>query len=238
MTGVRMGEDSSRAGRSSNRAEWRKGYTQLDYEGWEKFKVLGPLLGELQDEGKIGELVVDVGSAYLPISQHIPGKHTLITIDYAGRATTASMPILHADTVHIPYDAQNVARQGSFDNKKALVKVAKLLGTDPRNTRNAECADTMLFSEILNYVDFRSTLLGFSRYLKPGGRFIIFNMPGRGYGERFAEKGVKNNTELRDFLTENGFAIEKAVFPRHVRPDDWDDSGMVFLVARKKVEGE
>ena len=40
--------------------------------------------------------------------------------------------------------------------------------------------DTIVFSDTLNYVDFRKVLNEFANYLKPEGRIIVLNFPYRG----------------------------------------------------------
>lgn len=216
-------------------ASWKKEWGKQDYGAWEKFKTLGPLFDELQKEGKIGELVVDVGSNYFPVSQHIPGKHKIITLDITGQETSLNMRVLHNETLHVRHDAEHVSQPTAFDSKRALVKIAEFLGVDSRNEKDRKYADTILFSEILNYVDFRSVLSGFSAHLKPGGRFIIINQPERGYEELFSEAGVKDNGELKEFLASQGFEIEKTVYPWRVEGPWSHGLDMIFLVARKEA---
>jgi hypothetical protein len=60
---------------------------------------------------------------------------------------------------------------------------------------------------MLNYVDFRKVLHGFGKHLKPDGRIIVFNLPNRGNGLLFSDKGLKDNRQLYALLEEHHFEI-------------------------------
>ncbi|MFH1586559.1 MAG: hypothetical protein ABID38_01740 [Candidatus Diapherotrites archaeon] len=125
----------------------------------------------------------------------------------------------------------------SPDQKKRMALIAEFLGLDPK--KKAAPVDSILFSDILNYIDFRTVVSSLSKYLKPGGRIIILNKPGRGISERFSERGVKENSELIEFLdNKNGFEIEHLT-PHHnaekyPQRQDVAKLGFIILVARKK----
>jgi hypothetical protein len=86
---------------------------------------------------------------------------------------------------------------------------------------------------MLNYVDFRKVLKGFAEYLKPGGRIIVFNLPNRGNGLLFSDKGLKDNRQLYAFLEEHHFEIEHKGFPKRPRNETDQSEELIVLVARK-----
>ena len=92
------------------------------------------------------------------------------------------------------------------------------------------------FSDVLNYVDFRKVLNGFAEYLKPGGRIIVFNLPNRGNGLLFSDKGVQDNRQLYAFLEEHHFEIEHKAFPKRPRNETDESEELIVLVARNCVQ--
>jgi hypothetical protein len=62
-----------------------------------------------------------------------------------------------------------------------------------------ERADTIVYSDILNYVDFRKVLSGFAKYLKPDGRIIVLNLPHRGNRSLFSDKVLKTIVSFTRF---------------------------------------
>ena len=62
--------------------------------------------------------------------------------------------------------------------------------------------DTILLSDILNYINYGNVITLALRYLKKNGRIIISNMAGAGISAHFHEDGVKSNRMLRYFLKE------------------------------------
>ena len=93
------------------------------------------------------------------------------------------MSILAADNVgslnelRIRLDAEKVGQFRTPSFRKALLRVCAFLQINPKTEAKTERADTIVFSDTLNYMDFRKVLNGFTKYLKPGGRIIVFNLP-------------------------------------------------------------
>ncbi len=96
--------------------------------------------------------------------------------------------------------------------------------------------DTIVFSDTLNYMDFRKVLSGFAKYLKPDGRIIVLNLPYRGNCSLFSEKGLKDNRQLYAFLEEHQFEIEHKAFPKRPRNETDESEELIVLVARKCVQ--
>ena len=140
------------------------------------------------------------------------------------------------DELRIRLDAEKVGQFRTLSFRKALLRVCAFLGINPQTETKTDRADTIVFSDVLNYVDFRKVLNGFAEYLKPGGRIIVFNLPNRGNGVLFSDKGVQDNRQLYAFLVEHHFEIEHKAFPKRPRNETDESEELIVLVARKCVQ--
>lgn len=203
---------------------WGESYGP-DLKRW----LLKPVFDKLEQEGKIGDLIVDVGSGAQPVTRLLKGKaaRKRISVDIAADG------ICSGDEQKVRLDIEKVAQPGALSLRKALVKVCRFLEIAPKAAAHSQFADTMVFSEVLNYVDFWNVLRGFARYLKPEGRFIVVNLPMRGNRSLFAGNGLKDNRELYRFLDEHGFEIEHKAFPCRPRGETDESEELIVLVARK-----
>jgi len=191
--------------------------------------TLQPVFDELDEQGKIGELIVDIGSGATPVTRLLRtegGRRILVDI--------ASDNGRSGDEQRIRLDVETVANPATLSFRKALVRVCRFLQIDPKSQADAGRANTIVISDLLNYVDFSSVLRGFANFLKPGGRFIISNLPMRGNEALFCEKGLKNNHDLYRFLEEERFEIEHKSFPCRARGETEESHEFVVIVARKR----
>jgi hypothetical protein len=197
-----------------------------------KMYLIDSVFKRLDTEGKLGNLIVDIGSGASPVSKlmHSTPDRRFIFIDVAGRNWVS------LDTQRIRLDAENITRPDLLSYGKALIRVCRFLNTEPRAQAREERATAMVFSDILNYVDYRNVVSGFANFLKSGGRIIIINHPTRGIRGRFSEKGLKKNDGFYAFLEEQNLEIESKDFP--CRPDGETDESeeMIVLVARKTAQ--
>jgi len=203
-----------------------------EYDKGPKREFLLPILSNLESRGKIGEVVVDVGSGLSSVANNLTGNHKLITLDIAGKESEDEK------RKHMRVNVENILDKSKLSYKKALIKAANFLDINLRQETNKEQTDSIIFSEILNYVDYQEILRAFAKYLKSEGRFIIVNMPGRGIEELFSEKGLKSNEELYKFLEQEGFEIEEKHFPWKLRKSPEEDQELLVLIARKKSKDE
>ena len=210
---------------------WQR-YWGESYGPESKQLLLKPVFDKLETEEKIGNLIIDVGSGALPVTQLVKAKpaRKRICIDIA------SDNVGSLNDLRIRLDAEKAGQFGSLSFRKALLRVSAFLGINPRTEAKTERADTIVFSDMLNYVDFRKVLNGFGNYLKPGGRIIVFNLPDRGNGSLFSDKGLKDNHQLYAFLEEQRFEIEHKAFPKWPRNEKDESQELIVLVARKCVE--
>lgn len=214
---------------------WKPHWGKNMYDEVFQIRCTGPVLRKLEREGKIGDVVMDIGSGSSPVAAWLRTEPKIITIDIGGKFK----PIERV--LHLEEDIEKASDESSFRLKSAIMKISEFLEIDPRAETSGEKIDTMIFSQILNYVDFRRTLGAFSNYLKQGGRMIIINKPGRGEKEfpgYFSEKGVKNNGELLDFVNKEGFEIELNLMPWKDEEREKDGEEMLVLVVRKMLKDE
>ncbi len=153
-------------------------------------------------------------------------KHHIIEADLRGGGEWQDYA---EKTAEYKFDVERF-KGGSFAARRLVLKIAKFLDTDSRIADKKQI-DGVVFSEILNYIDFEDILGELFPYIKIGGKVIVFNKPDRGYKSLFSEYGVKNNYQLVDSLPEQEFEIEQL---KTLRDADWTYlQQMMFLVARK-----
>jgi SAM-dependent methyltransferase len=194
-----------------------------------KQRLLSPVFESLESENKIGDLIVDVGSGAVPVTQLLETRpaRKRICVDLAADNVALS------NVLRIRFDAENVGQFRALSFKKAILRVCAFLDINPRTEVNAECADTIVCSDLLNYVDYEKVLKGFANFLKPDGRIIVVNSPIRGNRSLFSEKGLRDNRQLDAFLEEHHFEIEHKAFPKRPRKETNESEELVVLVARK-----
>ena len=194
-----------------------------------KQRLLKPVFGWLEAEEKIGKLIIDVGSGGSPVTQLLktkPGRKRVcvdIAADNGGSL----------EELRVRLDAEKVGHFSALSFRKAILRVCAFLEINPKTDERTERADTIVYSDILNYVDFRKVLSGFAKYLKPDGRIIVLNLPHRGNRSLFSDKGLKDNRQLYAFLEEHHFEIEHKAFPKRPRNETNESEELIVLVARK-----
>jgi hypothetical protein len=213
---------------------------QEDANPWQEFwgetyapelkrSLLKSLFDELEKAGKIGNLIIDVGSGAQPVTRVLetrPGRNR-VCVDIAADNRES------VDELRLRLDAEKIGQLGRLSFQKALRRVCAFLGIDPRKGGEIQRADTIVISDMLNYVDFRKVLAGFASYLKPDGRIIILNLPYRGNHSLFSDLGLKDNRQLYPFLEEHDFEIEYKAFPKRPRNETDESEELIVLVARK-----
>jgi len=195
----------------------------LEMKEW----LLKPVFESLDAEGKVGDLIVDVGSGAQPVTRFLqsrPGRKRILV-------DVAADDAIHADERRIRLNAEKVAEPGALSLLKALIKAREFLDLSPGEQLAG--ADLMVFSDLLNYVDFRKVLRGFATYLKPGGRLMISNLPMRGNESLFSENGLKDNRDLYAFLEAERFEIEQKSFPCRAAVATDEAEELIVLIARK-----
>lgn len=191
-----------------------------------KNKVIYSALEALDDADKIGDVVVDVGSGADPMSGHLLNRpRKIIELDLVGGEN------VFQNTLKLELDINKIS-ENCAETRRALSMAGQFLGVESVQGVHPKLVDTMIFSQILNYVDFKSVLTELFKYLKSKGRVIVFNAPLTGFSSQFSQQGLVNNSELYKFLDEQGFVIETLIFPDTAIPCEKGEE-MIFLVAQK-----
>jgi SAM-dependent methyltransferase len=218
-------------------AQWQKISPTMNYDSSKKAETLGSQFADWDAEGILGTRVVDVGCGPMPLSATLLPENPdrkVVQLDVMDTGYDAQ------GHQYLRYDINKIGNKAAFSTQKTLVKAARHFGVDP-NISDVAQADAMIFSEILNYVDYKETLLNFARHLKPGGHFLIFNMPYRhvlGKPDLLHPLGAHSNLALIEFLKTSGFEVDEPLFPWGVEEDTAtrprEDFSMMLLKARKK----
>jgi SAM-dependent methyltransferase len=187
--------------------------------------LLRPVFARMEAEGKVGNLIVDIGSGACPVSRMLgmPKTRRRILVDVAA---------LNGATEHelrVRLDVERAVEGTALSCRKAAVRIWRFLG------ETGSKADLIVFSDVLNYVDFRKVLGRFSDFLRPGGRFLVVNLPMKGNPELFSEVGLTDNRELFTFLAEAGFEIEEKTFPCRAAGAQDEAEELLVLIARKPM---
>lgn len=208
---------------------WDKKWGKQGYDPIQKREQFSRVFNLLEAKGMLGEVIVDIGSGHESVTDYLanPDKHKIITVDISGERDGTNR------WTHVPYDVEKMSERTTVASKRAAVQVANFLGVDPR-TKDPARVNTMILSEILNYVDSKDLLTECAKYLKVGGRFVILNKPTRGFPEVFSKNKIKNNTELVKILESLNFETEQLAFgDRHNI-----DGASVLIVARRLAKEE
>lgn len=234
------------------RRRWEDFFGQEAYDPRTKKQTLRPLMEQMDKKGILGNVIVDAGSGPLHQAAQYPGQpmeerrgvyyptegKKIIRIDVgAGKSQLQEdgrFLLLNADLEEL--------ERPVLANRRHWARVRQFLGM-ARDQRGKQVADTMLLSDILNYVDYRKVLADLEEYLKPEGRFVIRNTPGRTVkADLLHPRSPQSSHEVRNWLSRNGFQIEH--FQHGLEQHDFgriDENLMhsdpVILVARKKPSG-
>lgn len=200
---------------------WEKEWGRR-YDPETKKATIEQRIKRLDQEGKIGRVVLDVGSGSSSVTHPLlfsHDDHKVILVDIA-----APQFKQYGDELTVPADIQTLG-DGSIATARTLLQTAEFLGVDPRS--EPEQVDFIVLSEVLNYIDYRQVLANLVHHLKVGGRVLIENMPGRGIKDLMPESGVKDNQELLTTLANLNLVIEELVQGNQdidaskVEPDSW-----------------
>lgn len=140
------------------------------------------LLTNLSNNDQLGEIVFDIGCGRFPVSSGLDGnKHNVVLIDKSKEVTSLSgngRYSLIAD----------LEKMDTPEFRQALRQILK--------TPEDVYADTIIISDVLNYVDWKRSLDSVNRFLKPGGKIIITNGVDQGYSNDFHPTHIRDNIDL------------------------------------------
>ena len=146
-----------------------KRHDQQDVNPWQQYwgesygpelkqRLLNPVFCRLETQENIGNLIIDVGSGASPVTRLVKAKpgRKRICVDIAADNFGS------LEELRIRLDAEKVGQFRTLSFQKALLRVCAFLGINPKTEAKTERADTIVFSDTLNYVDFRKVLHGFA----------------------------------------------------------------------------
>ena len=230
------------------KCEWERHWVDAHSETITDFitGTLCPLV--ILDKSKI-DVITDLGCGHRPRSDLLnrilkPKYRILIDV---GMPPYKDGKII-GNSLHIKGNIEELFKETKCYEQKR--RIAKFIGLGDINPNYMERKlegqiNIALFSDILNYVDYKLVLDTIDRYIAKGGRMVILNKPGRGYDEFFSEKGVKSNHELLDHIRSKGiYTMERCLDATRSRPsygpwreigclDYEDDNTWILLIAKK-----
>lgn len=170
-------------------------------------EYLLPFLRHLDDKGKLGRVIVNLGSAGTHIV-NLATREELVSRNYI---PTEGKKVINFDLgFDRPFEKisdEVVNIQGDLDNsidsfsvRRRLVLAKKFLGQRVK-------ADTIVMADVLNYVDFKKVISNAHRLLNDNGRVVIVNTPNLGVGF-FHPNGPRSNQLIVNFLKNAGFEVE------------------------------
>ncbi len=176
--------------------KWDAPYFGYDGEIFSIFETL-------KKENKAGSRIIELGGKNTPASAVMFRDARIINFDLGAPAA-----IIQQDNV-LAINA-DVQRLGNL-SREQITASANFWGM-PADTNISDifqAADTVIISNLLNYVNFRLVLNFLADHLRPGARIVIQN--GYEYGHKPMydnEHGVKSDEELLRGIDQNRFAIE------------------------------
>lgn len=160
------------------------------------------LFKDMFDKGELGKNIVDVGCGRHPVTRFLPEEldAKMVEIDIAGEEGAY-------DEHHLKLKA-DLRDLDNFSMIRDKVRmVSPFLGIEKCETLRQ--IDSFVFSDILNYVPYRKLLRFLKKYLKPGGRYVVQEAPGRGYANYHSSYGLDSMASLHRVLEKEGFVIER-----------------------------
>lgn len=212
------------------------------------------ILREFDAEGKMGQTILDIGSGAHPVSEIFDSKQDkkVLNVDFFAPKTSK----VSENRMIVQQDIDELSETNpDFHFKRNIVLIRKFLGINNKENEifdhGVEEIDTLIMTDILNYLDYKKIFPLISRYLKQGGRVVIGNKPGRGRRNFFPEnrqggkeangEGVQTNSELLKLLDDEGFEIEFLKVGEWIESEaekEDDEKRYVTIVARKLNETE
>ena len=147
-------------------------------------------------------------------------------------------------------DLRNIERP-SFAEKRELANTRKWLRGHDIPVKNEPVVDTVILTAVLNYVPYKKVVPEILKYVKVGGRLLIFNSPDRGgftHSQVFSPERAVDNMQIVSLLekelqmdvetaTFEGMSVEElGKLPRKTKVRHIIDKGYMLLVARKTRE--
>lgn len=203
-----------------------------------------PFFTEMEKQGHLGKVIVDVGSGSIKQVDTAGIKRSGVFYPIEGRKIVrvdigfGKRFQKHKNIAEVRADVEESGIESRYRNEMHG-KLADFLGVNKGS--GLKQADTIIMSDVLNYVDWRKSIKAVSAYLKKGGRIVINNQVNKGNSAYFSSQRPMKNSEVIDFFKKEGFEIEHVsrgwdapiLYPNPDKGSLGNYEEMV-LVARKK----
>jgi hypothetical protein len=147
----------------------------------------GPLIKRFQD--KLGRVRLDVGPLFNPSFEPCNSYHAVywdcdaFALNRIAKEQSKNVHCLHVD---LNYLSQNPKEHDAF-----VVRSRELLGSI-----KSEGFDSIILSQVLNYIDFSALLALVSSLQAPGGLLLVYNAINIGTNKYFHAQRPKSNQEI------------------------------------------
>lgn len=188
----------------------------------------------------LGKRLIDVGWGVKSVIEHLPSnlyKKTFIDL-----SSSINDKKIDSQRVLIQMDLPHLIETTHREFKKFMKKLYAFLGEEKNEDsgsdpcQRGEYVDTIIYSDILNYIDYQRILSSFYKNLKTGGRKIVFNKINMGIQNLFSPYRPRSNWEILRYLQHDlKMVIEYRESYPVIRGDPYEADNAVFIiVARKK----
>jgi len=221
---------------------WTRSWNFPRYGISEGKRYFKPLLDTLDRQGKLGKNIIDAGGGpEIQLDVHTPvnadyfsplGKQ-VVNVDIG-----ASMTYKKGNKIILKADLSEAGSK-SLKERRAIASAARLLGLKKEELKSP-FADSIILSDILNYVNYREVITGLLNYLKPGGRMIIRHCPDNGILRAFHGLRPRDNIGLARFLKAKGLELEHIAhavkkYPTIQNNTELHNQMYIHIVARKPI---
>ncbi len=213
---------------------WGNNYNQDRKNQYRQF------LQSLSQTETLGRTLIDVGCGLYPVTSELSDlRHRKIYLDISQGIQNQ---INDESNLFVQTDLHRLLENNHRDFKRYMKKICRFVGNEElENSRSgfkpslSSFADSIVYSDIINYIDYQQVFKRMYQFLKIGGRKIIFNKINMGIYELLSDKRPKSNWELLMFLQKN---LRMVIEYRHAMPlilgdHDEIDRAVYILIARK-----
>lgn len=173
-------------------------WDHVDYDYRCSEKTIIPWLEDMRQKNILGNNIMDIGCGAKPISQNLQRLNKLVLVDIG------TINIIDADVLSVCYDINELNETQNESTLMFKRKIKDFLGE--------EVINTIILSNILNYVNYKVVLNQLYQLIHPGSRLVILNRPFKGSYNFVSDYGVNCNIELINTLESANFVIEEMKF--------------------------
>jgi len=177
---------------------WQNNWTEsnINYRG-----KLDEVYERMIDEGRFGNVILELGGGNDPLSAYLRDKK-VVSLD-----TGVPQPIVEKDdTLFVNADVENLGGIPS----ETIEAIQRFLGVgeNPALSALLQSFDTVVISNLFNYINGRNLVQQLVQNLQPGTTVIVQNDVSQGHTRAFSPKGAKTNSDVLDNFDSEHFDIK------------------------------